>query len=296
MASSLPLLTPEIQLNIADCLRSDKGALRNWSYVSNHFLTLLTAHLAESVTLRNTETSGDSVKQMVRRYGQYAKELHFKGVAPGDGEGDSFHDTVGVFPKAVQSILSDLGQCPNLKAVHIEFPIHFDEFSDDFYMFQYEETQEEVVEEEANEEWRALMAKTFQTLAQNTSPGLKSLVTSNLVPKEVSTFSTAAFHKSLGQMEHFELSVYGADNGAGWKITTLEGFTAFVAKVDRWFFNNLVSVTDLTIDVHEEGHLESLYANLPLNGTHMPLIKTLHLRNIFLCPELKSFLVGHANT
>ena len=195
---------------------------------------------------------------MVRRYRQYTKELHFKGVTVGQREGDSFHDTVGVFPESVQSILSDLGQFPKLKAVHIEFPIHFDEFSDDFYMFQYEETQEEVVGEEANEGWRALMAKTFQALAQNTIPGFKSLVISNLVPKEVSTFSTTAFHKFLGQMEHFELSVSGADNGAGWKITTLECFTAFVDKLDQWFFNHLVSVTDLTIDAYEEGCFGSL--------------------------------------
>jgi hypothetical protein len=297
-AFSLSLLLPELQLLIVDSLRTEKEVLKNWSCTSKYFCSFLAPYLFESITLRNTEESGVFVDRLITKYGQCIKEMHFEGLVPGDEKGDeAFRDTVNIFPEIVESILSNLSQIPNLETVRVGFPIDFEEagFSDHFFI-EENEIAEDAAEAEVNEGWRALMEKSFNALVQNTSPGFKNLVIQNLIPKEVSTFNTAALQNLLRQMHRFELSMYGADNGAGWKLSGMPGFQSFVEKLDMWFFNDLTLVTDLSINAHEDGRIGGGYAHLPLDRTQLPLIKALRLKNIVFCPKLQIFLVNHADT
>ena len=100
-------------------------------------------------------------------------------------------------------------------------------------------------------------------------------------------------------MEEFSLSIYGGDNGAGWNTNTCEVWSAFVGKLDDFFFNHLQRITSLTLKTSEEGPigLEGMnHAPLVLRPDHMPLLKTVHLEYMFLSPELRDFLVRHVST
>ena len=298
MAFSLSLLAPELQQQIVNCLRTEEKALKNWSCTSKYFRSFLAPRIFESIALWNTEESGSSVNRLITEYGQYIKELHFQGLAPGnENKEEDFSDTIKVFPEIVGSILSNLSQIPNLETVRVGFPIDFQEagFSYEYGMFTETESKEEVAEAEENEGWRALMAKTFDALVQNTSPGFKNLVLENLMPVEVSTFNTAALQDLLRQMHRFELSLYGEEN-ACWETSGSPGFQSFVGNLDTWFFNDLISVTDLTIHAHEYAHMGGGFAHLPLYTAQLPLVKALRLKNIVLCPGLQMFLVNHADT
>lgn len=288
MAPALSILAAELQLQIANHLGTDRKSLKHWSCASKHFRSLLAPRVFKSVTLMNTDESGLFVKQ----YGQYIKELHFRGF------NYAARTAEDILPSTVESILTNLSQFPKLESVYIAFLIDFDttRFQGDFYQFQDPESDEEVVEAEANESWRRLMAGTFAALAKNTDPGFRSLILENLLPKKVSTFSSPVFHALLGKMQRFEMSVYGADNGACWKINGLEGYTHFTQNLGTWFFDHLSSVTDLTIHGHQDGRLGGRYDDLRLNATHLPAVKKLHLTHAYLCPGLQQFLVGHAQT
>lgn len=117
--------------------------------------------------------------------------------------------------------------------------------------------------------------------------------------KEVSAFTTPVFHQFLSNLEDFSLSIYGGDNGAGWETKTCEIWSAFVAKLDEFFFDHLQRITSLTLKATEEGPigLEGMnHASLALRPDHMPHLKIVHLEYMFLSPELRDFLVGHAST
>ena len=124
-------------------------------------------------------------------------------------------------------------------------------------------------------------------------------VIDTLYYKEVSTFTTPTFHKFLSHLDDFSLSIFGGDNGAGWKTNTCEVWSAFVAKLDQFFFNHLQRITCLTLKATEEGPigLEGRnHAPLVLRKDHMPHLKAAHLEYMFLSPELRDFLVGHVST
>lgn len=99
-------------------------------------------------------------------------------------------------------------------------------------------------------------------------------------------------------MEQFTISFYGGDNGAGWKTNTSEIWCAFVAKLDSFFFVHLSHTTSLALEATKEGPLGldgMHHGPLVLRKEHTPLLKSLHLKYIILGPELRDFLVGHAN-
>lgn len=124
-------------------------------------------------------------------------------------------------------------------------------------------------------------------------------VINRLYYKEVSAFTTPAFHRFLSNLDDFSLSIYGGDNGAGWRTNTCEVWSAFVAKLDQFFFNHLQRITSLTLKATEEGPigLEGMnHAPLVLRKDHMPNLKTVHLEYLFLSPDLRDFLVGHVAT
>ena len=124
-------------------------------------------------------------------------------------------------------------------------------------------------------------------------------VIDTLYYKEVSTFTTPTFHKFLSHLDDFSLSIFGGDNGAGWKTNTCEVWSAFVAKLDQFFFNHLQRITSLTLKATEEGPigLEGMnHTPLVLRKDHMPHLKAVHLEYMFLSPELRDFLVGHVST
>ena len=301
--SSILCLSTELHLCIASFLNVGCDAdLRSWSLTCSFFQSLFVPLLYRRVKLQNTLKVGSSIKAISDGPNRaYLKEMHFVGTAPSNANGSETDEAPKPFQDVVYDVLSNLSRFPNLESVHIVFPFGFDneEWEDDFYMFDEEESEEQIAEAERDEAWRGIMAKTFQALAQNKKPCCKKFEIKQLVAREVSTFNDKAFHAFLGRIEQFKLSIRGADNGAGWEINTLEGFLAFISRLDRFFFNHLRSVTDLTIvaDVSGPIGLEGMnHARLALDEAQMPLLKTIYLENVFICPELVGFLAARTAT
>ena len=227
--------------------------------------------------------------------------MHFEGNAPGDEHVDeeAYRDTEGILPASVNKILSDLSFFPNLGLVSIEFPFHFadsKEWDEGLDVTQEEESDEEVKSEEGKIAWRAFMAKTYEALGRNKKCNLKAIEIRQLSPKKVSTFKSPFFHKFLSQLKHFYLSVYGEDNGAGWKINRHCYSTALMGKLGICFLDHLTFVTNFVLKAPAEGPLgieEASETPLKLRPRHMPCLRILHLEYILIGQELIDFLVGH---
>jgi hypothetical protein len=298
---SFPLLPSEIQLQIAECLRTDLTALGNWSCTSRHFQSLLAPQFFQSIILRNTEESSITANLVLAKYGRYIKELRFIATAPRNEENDEYEssDVIAIFPQAVEDVLSNLNQIPELETLCIELDIHADlrgfyaNYWDD--LGQAQEAEEATIESKITDRWRALMAKTFASIARNEKPRFKVLVVKNLLPIEVSTFNTVAFHEFLSHMQRFELYLHGYYNG-GWGSGSANPVEDFADRLDVWFFDHLISVTDLTIHAHEEERMCAYESELPITENRLPLLKSLRVKNLFLRGSLAEFLTNHGDT
>ena len=170
---------------------------------------------------------------------------------------------------------------------------------DVFYFHKDLETTEQAISAEEYEGWRKLIAKSYEAIAQNSVPCIKVLEIRRLILKEVSTFNSQAFHDFLGTVERFELSLFGYDDDTRYSINVLDGYRDFVPRLDYFFLNHLKSTTHLSITAHWTGPLGlegKPHARLALSAHQMPLLKSLDLTNIFVCPELVRFLVRHLDT
>lgn len=131
------------------------------------------------------------------------------------------------------------------------------------------------------------------------SQGYQSQTISRLYYQETSAFTNPAFHSFLCTLKHFSISMWGGDNSAGWQTNTCETWSAFVLRLDEFFFNHLRNLTSFEFkatDAAPVGLTGSHHASLQLRKEHMPMLKTLHLEYMFLGPELRDFLVAKAST
>lgn len=302
MSCPIVQLPSELQVAIIKSLASEPiQALIDLSCTCSVYRSLLAPDIFKAITLRNNEKSGSSLQAIANsRHSELVREIRYIGSAPGDGAGDdSYKDTQAVFPDVVRAALSGLKRFRNLQRLSVEFAFNlssYDDWQDSFYMFDNEETEEQVQSAEKSLGWRALMAKSFEAVAQNKN--LKSLQVIQLPPREVSVFRHPTFHEFLGTLDRFALSLWGDDNGAGWKTNTLEPYLGFLSKLDQFFFNHLHCTTEFSLKADEAGPIGlkgRYHAPLALNATQMPRLQSLHLEHIFICRELVNFLVGHAD-
>ena len=149
------------------------------------------------------------------------------------------------------------------------------------------------------------MTTTFETLLCRNPPQLRALEIRKLVWTSTEPYESQSFHKFLSHVECFSLSVRGGlsarggDNGAGWCVGTCDGYLECVARFDDLFLDHLTWATSLTLKATEEGPigLEGMhYARLALKKGQMPLLKSLHLKYIFICRELVDFVISHTDT
>ncbi|CAD6570390.1 MAG: hypothetical protein ASARMPREDX12_003477 [Alectoria sarmentosa] len=294
--------------------------LMNWSCTSHYFRNLLAPCIFKSIKLRNDEKSGASVDSLLKSpHGALVKEMYFLGTIPSgmtspDDDGDvealaeGFHTEFDkaeeeeekpitiTLPLVVDNLLSDLHQFPNLESLSIGFTYPYEYPFDDYY-------DAEGIVDNGNPEparaWKALMTTTFETLLRNKPPQLRALEIRKFVWTYTEPYESQSFHKFLSQVECFSLSVRGGNNGAGWCVSTCDGYLECVARFDDLFFDHLASATSLILKATEEGPigLEGMrHARLALKKGQMPLLKSLHLEHIFICQELVDLLISHTDT
>ena len=159
------------------------------------------------------------------------------------------------------------------------------------------ETSAQVVEAEQTENWRALMAQSYDALVRNERSCFERFEIKDLMPKEVSTFNSDAFHTLLGTLKTFKLSLHEYDNGAGWCLNTLRYYNPFAKNLGAWFFDHLDSVQEFVLQADKTGPLGlddgHNWAHLALRPHQMPSLRSVHLTYIRLCHELIDFITAH---
>ena len=302
-----PLEKPEDKANRHKWERQKRRLqdLMNWSCTSVFFRDMLAPYVFEVVNLSNKDSVSSSVIALSQsRHNKYVQQLIYTGTAPGDAHRDEkeYTDTAAIFPNSTASILSDLKCFPNLETFSIEFPYEFwnyNEWVGELYYDAEEESDADVIKGEDQFAWRALMAKTYNSLLQNETAHIKALEIRQLSPKKLSVFTNSAFHDFLGGLERFSLSIYGEGNGGEVKINTASQYQELAINLDEYFFDHLTNVTELVLKAPEEGPLGSvgmLFIPLALKKDQMPRLKTLQLECVFVGQELIDFLVGHTET
>jgi hypothetical protein len=183
----------------------------------------------------------------------------------------------------------------------MDFPFDdWNNFADPYDQMNEAETAEEVLKAELENGWRALMAQSFHALSENRKALFQHLEIRQLVPYAVSTFDTDAFHAFLGNLKGFTLSLRGWDNGAGWQLNTMDFAADFAGKLDTWFFDHLSLVHHLVLEASDMAPVGldpgRHHSHLALKPDQMTSLRTVQVRYLFLCPELRDFLVPHADT
>lgn len=302
----------EIQLILIDHLNGDadlKSGLIQLSNTCSFYRSLISPHLFSSITLRNKQI-GSAARDLITtgRIRHHVKRLHFIGSAPGNNCYDSGYDedldeTAYILPKTVRSILADLTCFPNLQTLTVQFDYGFKDQAAWSYVteiFDEPETEWMVDYAEKTEPWRSLMAKVWDALIQNQSPGFKELCIRRMIPKEVSSYRKPEFAAFLNSMERFSLTAHG--NVTGQRDNALEGNRAFYSQLGGFMFDHLTSLTHLTLTASETGPLGlsketfPYCLSLPLDASQMPLVESLHLEGLWVCPELSKFLASRAGT
>lgn len=293
--------------------------LMNWSCTSRYFRNLLAPYILKSVKLRNDEKSDNSVDAVLKSpHAALVKEIYFLGtIPPGTANSEDDEDdeplaegfpkecdeaeeeqkTINVtLPLVVDNLLSDLRQFPSLESLSIGFTFPYDNPFDEYY--EAEDMMDNETPEAAHA-WKALITKTYETLLRSEPPQLRTMEIRKFVWTFTKPYESQSFRQLLSHVEHFNLSVRGGDNGAGWCVNTCDGYLECVARFDELFFDHLTSATSLKLKAPEEGPIGLTgmrHARLALKKEQMPLLKSLHLEHIFICQELVDFVVSHTDT
>ncbi|KAL8896546.1 MAG: hypothetical protein Q9207_007658, partial [Kuettlingeria erythrocarpa] len=314
-------LSPELLLIIVEHLLDDnqldpsKGeketadnssaAINNWSRTSTYFYKLLSPFIFRYVVLRNTQKSGNALQFLVQSNQRAnVKELHFKASFTGDGAHDHDERKIDVeIPSSIHSILFDLASFPNLQALVVDFDsekIHrldFGDFVDPDDRDQ--ESEEQIVEAEGRQAWRALQRQTFDAISKDNSSRIRHLVVKTCPLKAPSLYGSEQMNEWLANLESFSFEVYAREEGADWCTNTFLGFQYYIENLDRHFLDSLSNVTRLTISGHAQGPIgltEMHQALVPLRPDHVPKLRELQMGWYFIQDSFVDFLGAHSST
>lgn len=206
-----------------------------------------------------------------------------------------------VLDEHATDVLSHLGRFPNLEDLIIEFPFDADEWSDCFDMWQDIEDPTDVLARESSDAWRALMAKIFTAVAANENHGIRRLELRRIPPKEVSTYSSDAWHRFLSGFEDVCLSVRDNEN-PDYGIVHDPGFVDWAENLPVFFFDHLSGVREFGFRATNGSAMGGEEANcslqfpIGLSPMQMPLLVSLHLEYVFVCDEVSAFVAARCST
>ena len=237
----------------AAAVDEDNEALYDWSLTCSFFRELLSPIVFSRMQLRRTEWS-------VRRFNALAEtpmaayvkrvDLIFEHLHEHDGDCDDeyceYSGDCSILPPEVEEALTNLSSLPNLEALHITFEVPFD-WTELFYSEMDKEplTSKDIIDAERTQDWRAMMASVYESIAINAGDSVKELTIHHFVLTEVSTFSTPVWHRFLKQLRKFQLNMPGGDthDGSGWELVAWNKYPPLTAKFDQFFFNSALSTT-----------------------------------------------------
>jgi hypothetical protein len=124
---------------------------------------------------------------------------------------------------------------------------------------------------------------------------VRELVIDLFVPKWTSTFFTQEFRQFLSRLETATLSILSLHDMSGEQTNTTLGFVEFLCNLNVSFFHHMDHVEYLHINTGDPLGLSGKHhIPLALQPGDLPLLRSLKLERCFVCPELVSFIRGHA--
>lgn len=203
---------------------------------------------------------------------------------------------------AAKDLLSGKLTGPNLRRIDIEcdFEIETQEtakFEQEVNrVFQQSKEEEALLQLEAEDTQRRLLADSWTALAQNTA--VRELSVDKLVPIWTSAFHSNDFRSLLGRLESLHINLFGARKGYR-SINTVPAYIASLQSILKVLFLNSGSLTSLSLHASQQAPLGAhgnYHIPLSLKATHLPSLQHLSLKNCFIGFELAHFINAHANT
>ena len=268
--------------------------------------------LYRKIHLRSTDKSGKSLQAVgdSARTAGLVRELNFEAIMTID---DDWDDRLTLseedFPASTVDVLTHLKRFPNLEVLSVQFKLGETEGEDfEGALSAFEQWRNDAgpprdlnalkrLEETA--EWRAVMAKTYDSIADSERPStLTTLELRNLLPSGVSSFNTEPWQAFLRTLKTFRISLHGHEGGCGSSLSTAWGYFDLVRNLDL-VFSQLANVTELRFVASRYG-LPGLpgqhHTALPLNVEDMPLLQVLEMQFCFVSERIARFIGSHIKT
>ncbi|KAL7958994.1 hypothetical protein V8C34DRAFT_281194 [Trichoderma compactum] len=246
--------------------------------------------ILKSIRLTNDEASATFALTVAETYGQYTKTIEFTCQCDQDDRATA----PSLLPAACEVLKGHL--TPNLQTVKVKFDFGLDNEANEAYQdFEFSEDENYTRERELREKWRALMNETWEALVANTF--VIELILDWFPPKWTSTFYTDAFRQFLNRLESATFNIFGFEDYSGVRTNTMGEYCEFLGNLDALIFHHMRELKYLHIQAsaplgYANGYLTSI--PLALKPGDLPLLQSLTLENCFVCPELISFIQGHA--
>lgn len=163
-------------------------------------------------------------------------------------------------------------------------------------IFQQPKEQEPLLQLEAENPRRRLLADTWSALALN--PTVRELSVDRFVPIWASSFHSTRFRSLLGRLERLDVTIFGSKDGHRC-INTVPAYIDSLQSILKVLFLHCASLTRLSLHASQHAPLGGrghYHIPLSLKATQLPRLEHLSLRNCFIGFELAHFLNGHANT
>jgi hypothetical protein len=317
-------LSPELTLGIIDALHSDTSndaasaplcptpsqAMINLSCCCKDLRNLVAPKLYPKIRLQKNDKSGKSLLAIADSpWAGLVRELHFEGFTPFDDEWpDEFitlHDED--FPGSVSEVLSHLERFPKLDILTVRF--RFGEtsskdetvihviFSDYYYIDPFHD-HDQLRLLEKNIGWRALVARTYEAIAQNEQSSITTLKLFEVLPAGVSSWGTDAWARFLGGVKKFTISLRAYQHEWGGWCNTTPGYEAFINNLDQ-LFQHLTSVTDFCFIADRcvtSALADQDRAVIAFDVNHMPMLQRFELEYCFISKNLANFVCNHLQT
>ncbi|KAJ8085007.1 hypothetical protein PM082_003784 [Marasmius tenuissimus] len=322
MPPHLENLPTELLATIFGLLPQDGSRLALAS-TSTHLRDVLVPHIFRAVKLISSTQEQHKFEQLVNKYSPAITYLHFvvsmpHGVPEVDilatptdhrvHEQDIPISTEGNTDTGAgnQSLMTDFAcdaltgrLLPKVTTLCLSFDFDFDydgekpgegsnvwddpssiavEFSTSIWIFTDEEAAEDVPMKEAKYPWRALDVET-------------------------TTFDSDDWRSFLGRLDTLELSIWGDSSELG--LHALEGHTNFGCKLGKYFFQHLTKVQQLLLVAYPDcpfgrdfgdNLVQDVFLDWALSKEHLPHLRLLELRNVFVNKKLADFILNRSAT
>lgn len=120
----------------------------------------------------------------------------------------------------------------------------------DYFMFDHQETPEEIGQSERLETYRTMLNTTFDALCNNamTSKQPHALQINNMLPFECSVFGSEHFRQYLGTLNSYRIGVCHYDCDGEMTMVGQPAASWIMRKLSVMFFNHLESVQTFSLD------------------------------------------------